>query len=135
MLMRGCGAGPYADEFKRYSQGAAFVTFALNDREADVHLQSASFNLYETSMLIRTPVGVAEIVTGLLGRHHVQNILAAVAAGLALEIPLRVSRPWVLSICFGETATLRIQRHLPICLRRALSRIELHPDTARRSLL
>ena len=53
-------------------------------------------------MLIRTPLGVAEIITGLLGRHHVQNILAAVATGLALELDLSVSATPFEEYCFTE---------------------------------
>lgn len=63
----------------------------MNDREADVHVQDVKFGLYETEMRLITPVGIAQIITGLLGRHNLQNILAAVATGLALNLGLPVS--------------------------------------------
>ncbi|KAK9826288.1 hypothetical protein WJX74_005823 [Apatococcus lobatus] len=84
-------ACPYADEFRRYARYASrvpIVTFAMNDKEADIHVQDVKFGLYETEMRLITPVGIAEIITGLLGRHNVQNILAAVACGLALNLGL-----------------------------------------------
>ncbi len=39
-------------------------------------------------MLVRTPLGRLEIITPLLGRHNVYNVLAAVAAGVVLGVPL-----------------------------------------------
>ena len=90
-LKSGSCAGPYADEFRRYASRVPIVTFAMNDREADIHVQDVKYGLYETEMRLSTPVGIAEIITGLLGRHNVQNILAAVACGLALNLGLPVS--------------------------------------------
>ena len=67
------------------------VTFAVNDKEADVSVADVKFSLYETEMKLSTPVGTAHIITGLLGRQNVQNILAAVATGLALDLSLAVT--------------------------------------------
>lgn len=39
-------------------------------------------------MIVRTPVGRLEIISNLVGRHNVYNILAAVAVGVLLNIPL-----------------------------------------------
>lgn len=39
-------------------------------------------------MQVRTPGGVLQIITPLLGDHNVYNVLAAVATGLALQAPL-----------------------------------------------
>lgn len=40
-------------------------------------------------LIIKTPAGNLQIITPLLGRHNVYNILAAVATGLALKVPLK----------------------------------------------
>lgn len=40
-------------------------------------------------MIITTPQGRMQVITNLLGRHNVSNVLAAVATGIALKAPLR----------------------------------------------
>ena len=73
------------------------VTFAMNNKAADVHIdKTPRFSLWETEVLVRTPVGTLQIITPLIARHNVYNILAAVAVGLAVTvdgepIPLKVS--------------------------------------------
>lgn len=39
-------------------------------------------------MIVATPVGRLEIITNLVGRHNVYNVLAAVAVGVLLNVPL-----------------------------------------------
>lgn len=39
-------------------------------------------------MIVSTPIGRLEIITNLVGRHNVYNVLAAVAAGVLLNLPL-----------------------------------------------
>lgn len=39
-------------------------------------------------MIVATPVGRLEIITNLVGRHNVYNVLAAVAVGVLLNLPL-----------------------------------------------
>ncbi len=39
-------------------------------------------------VLVRTAEGVLQIITPLLGKHNVYNILAAVATGIALKVRL-----------------------------------------------
>lgn len=39
-------------------------------------------------LIVRTPVGRLEIISNLVGRHNVYNILAAVAVGVLLNVPL-----------------------------------------------
>jgi UDP-N-acetylmuramyl-tripeptide synthetase len=58
--------------------------------EADVFVESAKLTLFETLVTIRTPVGSFDAVCGLIGKINVTNIAAAVAVGVALEIPLDV---------------------------------------------
>lgn len=47
-----------------------------------------NFDVYCLQMIVRTPVGRLEIISNLVGRHNVYNILAAVAVGVLLNIPL-----------------------------------------------
>lgn len=39
-------------------------------------------------MIVVTPNGRLEIITNLIGRHNVYNVLAAVAVGMLLGLPL-----------------------------------------------
>jgi UDP-N-acetylmuramyl tripeptide synthase len=41
-------------------------------------------------LIVHTPKAQLQIISGLVGRHNVYNILAAVATGLALGAPLDV---------------------------------------------
>jgi UDP-N-acetylmuramyl tripeptide synthase len=38
---------------------------------------------------VRTPRGKLQIITPLLGKHNASNVLAAVAAGVAMNVPLK----------------------------------------------
>ncbi|KAJ4955237.1 hypothetical protein NE237_012020 [Protea cynaroides] len=64
------------------------VTYALENKRADVHPLKIELSLFETQVLVKTPQGILEISSGLLGRHNVYNILAAVAVGIAVGAPL-----------------------------------------------
>ncbi|KAF7810301.1 UDP-N-acetylmuramoyl-L-alanyl-D-glutamate--2,6-diaminopimelate ligase MurE-like protein, chloroplastic [Senna tora] len=64
------------------------VTFALENKNADVHPLKFELSLFETQVLVNTPSGILEISSGLLGRHNIYNILAAVAVGVAVGAPL-----------------------------------------------
>ncbi|MED6161883.1 hypothetical protein PIB30_065004 [Stylosanthes scabra] len=64
------------------------VTFALDNKSADVHPLKFELSLFETQMLVNTPTGILEISSGLLGKHNIYNILAAVAVGIAVGAPL-----------------------------------------------
>ncbi|CAJ2676568.1 unnamed protein product [Trifolium pratense] len=64
------------------------VTFALENKNADVHPLKFELSLFETQVLVNTPAGILEISSGLLGKHNVYNILAAVAVGIAVGAPL-----------------------------------------------
>ena len=51
--------------------------------------------LWWRQVIVRTPVGALQIITPLIARHNLYNILAAVAVGLAVTvdgepIPLKV---------------------------------------------
>ncbi|KAK4844456.1 hypothetical protein QYF36_020374 [Acer negundo] len=64
------------------------VTFAMDSKKADVHPLKFELSLFETRVLVNTPHGILEISSGLLGRHNIYNILAAVAVGIAVGAPL-----------------------------------------------
>ncbi|WOG81251.1 hypothetical protein DCAR_0100396 [Daucus carota subsp. sativus] len=64
------------------------VTFAMENKNADIHPLKYELSLFETQVLVNTPQGILEISSGLLGRHNIYNILAAVAVGIAVGAPL-----------------------------------------------
>eukprot|EP00879_Flechtneria_rotunda_P018943 GHRR01019886.1.p1 GENE.GHRR01019886.1~~GHRR01019886.1.p1 ORF type:complete len:681 (+),score=219.20 GHRR01019886.1:600-2642(+) len=64
------------------------LTYAIANTSADVHVDAVEFQLWQTTMIVATPVGRLEIVTDMVGRHNVYNILAAIAVGVLLNIPL-----------------------------------------------
>ena len=86
-----CTADPYADDFKRFAANVPVVTYAINDRSADVFAEKVSLGIWETDMIVKTPIGHLNIITPLIGRNNVYNVLAAVATGLSINIPLKVS--------------------------------------------
>lgn len=70
------------------SQDIPVVTFAMENKDADVHPLKFELSLFETQVLVNTPTGILEISSGLLGKHNIYNILAAVAVGIAVGSPL-----------------------------------------------
>lgn len=64
------------------------ITYAIENKKADVHPLKFELSLFETQVLVNTPHGILEISSGLLGRHNIYNILAAVAVGIAVGAPL-----------------------------------------------
>lgn len=70
------------------NQEVPVVTFAMENKNADVHPLKYELSLFETQVLVNTPHGILEISSGLLGKHNIYNILAAVAVGIAVGAPL-----------------------------------------------
>ena len=62
------------------------VTYAI-DAVADVRPGPLSFSLEGLSFEVRTPRGTLEVRSPLVGRPNAYNILAAVAAAMALDVP------------------------------------------------
>lgn len=85
------GADPYADDFRRFASKVPVVTYAINDRTADVYAEKVSLGIWESEIIIATPIGHLNILTPLIGRNNVYNVLAAVATGLSINVPLQVS--------------------------------------------
>ncbi len=74
-----------AEELIRSARGKVW-TFSLH-APADVGVEEVTLSLEGTRIRALTPLGPVDITTPLLGRFNVQNVLAALAAGLALGIP------------------------------------------------
>jgi UDP-N-acetylmuramoyl-L-alanyl-D-glutamate--2,6-diaminopimelate ligase len=62
------------------------ITYAIN-RAADITPGPLSFSLDGLSFDVRTPGGPLHIASSLVGRPNVYNILAAIAAATALDVP------------------------------------------------
>ena len=50
-------ADPYADDMKAAAIEVPVVSFAMQDREADVYAERVKYSVWETEILIRTPLG------------------------------------------------------------------------------
>jgi UDP-N-acetylmuramoyl-L-alanyl-D-glutamate--2,6-diaminopimelate ligase len=66
--------------------GGRPLTFAINEH-ADIKPATLSFSLAGLTFDVRTPRGILHMRSKLVGRPNVYNILAAVATGVALDIP------------------------------------------------
>lgn len=62
------------------------ITFGIG--QGDVKTRDASFSVAGITATVLTPAGQFAISSPLLGRFNLSNILAAVAAGVALDLPL-----------------------------------------------
>lgn len=71
---------------RAYAAHVPVVTFAMYNKGADVYPDKMRFSLWETEVIVQTPVGALQIITPLIARHNVYNILAAVAVGLAVTV-------------------------------------------------
>ena len=74
-----------AEDLIRASRGKVW-TYSLS-QPADLVVEELTLSLESTHVRVKTPVGPLEIRTPLIGRFNVQNLLAALGAGLALGIP------------------------------------------------
>ena len=74
-----------AEDLVRASRGKVW-TYSLS-QPADLTVEALTLSLDTTHVRVRTPVGPLEIRTPLIGRFNVENLLAALGAGLALGIP------------------------------------------------
>jgi UDP-N-acetylmuramoyl-L-alanyl-D-glutamate--2,6-diaminopimelate ligase len=73
-------------ELARASRGNVW-TFSLEKPGADLLAEDVRLSLQGARFRARTPVGVLEVESSLLGLFNVQNALAALGAGLALGLP------------------------------------------------
>ncbi len=73
-------------ELARASRGRVW-SYSLEDPKADLFAEDVRLGLERTRFRARTPAGALEIESALVGRFNVQNLLAALGAGLALGLP------------------------------------------------
>jgi len=76
---------PRTEELAAASRGRVW-TYGLT-RPADVGVEGLELGLDGSSFRARTPRGELSVRSPLLGRFNVSNLLAALTAGLALEVP------------------------------------------------
>ena len=80
----------YGDSLERLVEdtGAQMLTYGVTSKDADVYAEKVKASIWETEILVKTPVGRLEIIVPLIGEFNVRNVLAAVAVGLARGIKL-----------------------------------------------
>jgi len=81
---------PYGSEVARRSV-CPVVTFGTGEM-CDVHPVNSTLSVNGISATLVTPAGEFPFVSRLLGRFNLSNILAAAAAGVALDLPLPAIR-------------------------------------------
>lgn len=80
----------YGDSLQRLVEdtGAQMLTYGVNSKDADIYAERVKSSIWETEIMVRTPVGRLEIIIPLIGEFNVSNVLASVAVGLARGIKL-----------------------------------------------
>jgi UDP-N-acetylmuramoyl-L-alanyl-D-glutamate--2,6-diaminopimelate ligase len=133
---------PRGEELTRVAEGEVW-SYAVEKR-AQVWPEAFSEGPQGLRARIRTPRGALEVVSPLLGRHNLYNILSAVATGEALGIPHEVLSAGILRLRsvpgrlepVGADCGIRVYvdyAHTPDALERALHC--LRPIAARRLLV
>lgn len=107
---------PYADDLKRFASAVPVVTYAINDRSADVHAEKVVMGIWESEITVRTPIGHLRIITPLIGRNNVYNVLAAVATGLSINVPLKtiVAGIEATEVVPGRTEYIDLQQNFQV---------------------
>jgi len=83
---------PYAKDFIAAARKVPIVTFSMENPNADIFVSVYEVTLFETVVRVRTPVGTVDIASLLVGKFNINNILAAIGVGLAVDIPLLTIR-------------------------------------------
>jgi UDP-N-acetylmuramoyl-L-alanyl-D-glutamate--2,6-diaminopimelate ligase len=73
------------------------ITYGIN-RPADVTPAALSYSLEGLQFQVRTPQGAVNVRSQLVGRPNVYNILAAVATGVAMELPIEAIEQGIASL-------------------------------------
>lgn len=73
------------------------ITYGIN-RPADVAPTALSYSLNGLEFQVRTPRGAVNVRSRLVGRPNVYNILAAVATGIALDLPVEAVEKGIASL-------------------------------------
>jgi UDP-N-acetylmuramoyl-L-alanyl-D-glutamate--2,6-diaminopimelate ligase len=66
-----------------------FITYGLSS-QADIFPKYVHLSLDGIETVVNTPAGRLQVKSSLIGKPNLYNLLAAIAAGVALEIPLAV---------------------------------------------
>ncbi|CAI9775778.1 unnamed protein product [Fraxinus pennsylvanica] len=74
--------------FVQENPDVAVVIFAVENKKANIHPLKLESSLFEIHGLVSIPQGILEVPLGLLGKHNIYKILAAVAVGIAVGAPL-----------------------------------------------
>jgi UDP-N-acetylmuramoyl-L-alanyl-D-glutamate--2,6-diaminopimelate ligase len=74
------------EELARASRGRV-LGYSLENPRADFFAEELRLGLDRTRLRARTPFGVLEVESPLVGRFNAQNVLAALGAGIALGLP------------------------------------------------
>jgi UDP-N-acetylmuramoyl-L-alanyl-D-glutamate--2,6-diaminopimelate ligase len=82
----------YGRRLLKSARSKSIVTYGLTST-ADVYASGAYFSAEGLKFEAATPAGAIEVVSRLVGRPHVYNLLAAISAGLALGFdPAEIAR-------------------------------------------
>jgi len=94
----------------RVSRGARLARYTAKPdlSAADVYPERAVHDAKGIELSVRTPIGVVEIRSPLLGGHNVENLLCAVAIGVLLDLPID-------AIERGLSADVRVPGRLERC--------------------
>lgn len=79
---------PNAQYMADAAQRVPVVTYSFSNDAADVYAQQVRFSIWETDLLVQTPMGRLQIITPLIGRPNAYNVLACVAAAISINIDL-----------------------------------------------
>jgi UDP-N-acetylmuramyl-tripeptide synthetase len=82
---------PFGTRLARETEAKIRLTYSLL-QEATLHARAIQLSRDATRMTVHTPRGQFTCRLPLIGRHNAYNALAAVGAGLFLELPLPVIR-------------------------------------------
>ena len=110
------------------------ISYGLDDAAADVRAADIAFEPARTIFTAHTPAGQVQVELPLPGRFNVYNALAALAAGLALGLPLQGLAATMATMPGVDGRMERIERgqdfvaivdfaHTPISLQRALEAV------------
>jgi len=75
---------PWGRRLTRESIAGRVVTFGVEDRTADFHVEQAAFDRRGTTAIVVTPDGRFDFTTPLIGVHNLYNCLGVIAAAEAL---------------------------------------------------
>lgn len=59
-------ADPYADDMRAFAAQVPVVTYAMYNKDADVWPEKMRFSLWETEVVVQTPVGALQVTHWLL---------------------------------------------------------------------